>query len=151
MRRPIAAVMGTVAGLAALLSYKSGTPPRTTAVAATASGAARLALPRLLLPPPHPTAVLDEQDGRRVARDHAIRRRAGGGRRQREPAGRRHRLVVPNDRPRSAQISSIAAPILRREALAAQSASIDTVSGATYTSEAYAQSLQAALDSARQS
>ena len=41
-----------------------------------------------------------------------------------------------------------AAPILREEALQANSANIDTVSGATYTSLAYAQSLQAALDSA---
>jgi uncharacterized protein with FMN-binding domain len=39
-------------------------------------------------------------------------------------------------------------PILRSEALQAQSANIDGVSGATYTSTAYAQSLQSALDSA---
>ena len=42
----------------------------------------------------------------------------------------------------------MAAPTLRREALAAQSAKIDTVSGATYTSEGYRQSLQAAIDAA---
>ena len=46
---------------------------------------------------------------------------------------------------RSGRISEQAEPILRTEALSAQSASIDGVSGATYTSEAYAQSLQAAL------
>ena len=45
---------------------------------------------------------------------------------------------------RSGQISSYAAPQLASEALSAQSAAIDVVSGATYTSEAYAQSLQAA-------
>ncbi|AXB43082.1 FMN-binding protein [Amycolatopsis albispora] len=39
-----------------------------------------------------------------------------------------------------------ALPTLREEALTAQSADIDTVSGATMTSEAYAESLQAALD-----
>jgi uncharacterized protein with FMN-binding domain len=49
---------------------------------------------------------------------------------------------------RSGQISSSAASVLASEALAAQSAQIDTVSGATYTSEAYTQSLQAALDQA---
>jgi uncharacterized protein with FMN-binding domain len=49
---------------------------------------------------------------------------------------------------RSGQISSGAEPILRNEALAAQSANIDGVSGATYTSLAYEQSLQAALDAA---
>jgi uncharacterized protein with FMN-binding domain len=49
---------------------------------------------------------------------------------------------------RSGQISRSVAPILASEALAAQSANIDIVSGATYTSEAYAESLQAALDQA---
>lgn len=47
---------------------------------------------------------------------------------------------------RSGRISAAAGPILASEALTAQSANIDIVSGATYTSRAYAQSLQAALD-----
>jgi uncharacterized protein with FMN-binding domain len=47
---------------------------------------------------------------------------------------------------RSGDISQFAAPQLRREALAAQSAHIDTVSGASYTSAGYAMSLQSALD-----
>ena len=49
---------------------------------------------------------------------------------------------------RSGFISQSVAPILQSEALAAQSANIDTVSGATYTSDAYAQSLQSAIDQA---
>jgi uncharacterized protein with FMN-binding domain len=49
---------------------------------------------------------------------------------------------------RSGFISQSVAPILQGEALSAQSANIDTVSGATYTSEAYAQSLQSAIDQA---
>ena len=48
----------------------------------------------------------------------------------------------------SVRISASAAPVLRREAVAAQSARIDAVSGATYTSDGYRQSLQAALDAA---
>jgi uncharacterized protein with FMN-binding domain len=48
---------------------------------------------------------------------------------------------------RSGRISQQAEPLLRSQTLAAQSASIDGVSGATYTSVAYARSLQAALDS----
>lgn|SRR3954451_6318 len=56
-------------------------------------------------------------------------------------------LQLPSGR-RSGQISTYSEPILHDEALQAQSASIDTVSGATYTSEAYAKSLQAALDQA---
>ena len=56
-------------------------------------------------------------------------------------------LQLPAGR-RSGSISNYAEPILHQEALQAQSAKIDTVSGATYTSDAYAQSLQAALDQA---
>jgi uncharacterized protein with FMN-binding domain len=55
-------------------------------------------------------------------------------------------LQAPRDDRHSAQITSYATPQLRSEALAAQSAQINSISGATYTSEAYAQSLQSALD-----
>ncbi|HWU45238.1 MAG TPA: FMN-binding protein [Humibacter sp.] len=47
---------------------------------------------------------------------------------------------------RSDEINSQAAPLLAREVLASQSARIDTVSGATYTSEGYTQSVQSAID-----
>ena len=49
---------------------------------------------------------------------------------------------------RSVSISNRAAPILRDEVLQAQTASVSFVGGATYTSSAYLQSLQAALDAA---
>ncbi len=49
---------------------------------------------------------------------------------------------------RSQQINSEAAPILLQETLSAQSANIDTVSGASYTTAGYVQSLQSALDKA---
>jgi uncharacterized protein with FMN-binding domain len=58
-------------------------------------------------------------------------------------------VAVPLDSGRSQSINSQAAPMLRSEALRVQSARIDVVSGATYTSDAYAQSLQSALDKAR--
>ncbi|ROP75163.1 MULTISPECIES: FMN-binding protein [unclassified Frigoribacterium] len=58
-------------------------------------------------------------------------------------------LHLTDDDGRSVQISARAAPVLAQEAVAAQSASIDTVSGATYTSDGYLQSLQSALDQAR--
>ncbi|MFF4117818.1 FMN-binding protein [Streptomyces sp. NPDC001714] len=57
-------------------------------------------------------------------------------------------VQYPSDNPRDQEINDYALPQLRSEALAAQSASIDTVSGATYTSQGYQQSLQSALDSA---
>ena len=49
---------------------------------------------------------------------------------------------------KSVQISNRAAPLLRAEVLAAQSAGVQTISGATVTSVAYLNSLQAALDAA---
>jgi uncharacterized protein with FMN-binding domain len=59
-------------------------------------------------------------------------------------------LKLPSDSRRSQQISENAAPKLRQEALDAQSAQIDTVSGATYTSDGYRESLQSAIDRSRQ-
>jgi uncharacterized protein with FMN-binding domain len=47
---------------------------------------------------------------------------------------------------RSVFIDDQAIPLLRQQILAAQSANIDGVSGATFTSQAYAQSVQSALD-----
>lgn len=57
-------------------------------------------------------------------------------------------VAYPQDNPRDQEINSYAIPQLKREVLAAQSAQIDSVSGATYTSGGYTQSLQSALDSA---
>ncbi|MBY8872802.1 FMN-binding protein [Micromonospora sp. PLK6-60] len=55
---------------------------------------------------------------------------------------------VPDGNFRDQQINDYAVPILRQEAIAAQSAQIDTVSGATVTSDGYRESLQAAIDAA---
>lgn len=57
-------------------------------------------------------------------------------------------VQLTNDGGRSVQISNRAAPILRQEALAAGSANVQMVSGATYTSQGYLTSLQSALDQA---
>jgi len=57
-------------------------------------------------------------------------------------------LELPGDRRLSAQISAYVGPILRDEALQAQNAQIDTITGASYTSEGYRESLQSALDQA---
>jgi uncharacterized protein with FMN-binding domain len=53
--------------------------------------------------------------------------------------------TYPNHTDRSVYINQNALPTLRAEALRAQSARIDLVSGATDTSDAFAQSLQAAI------
>ncbi len=49
---------------------------------------------------------------------------------------------------RSVEISNYAVPILRQEVLKAQSANVDTVGGATYSSEGYLASVQSAIDKA---
>jgi uncharacterized protein with FMN-binding domain len=57
-------------------------------------------------------------------------------------------LQTPSGDGHSQRIADFAVPELTREALAAQSAHIDAVSGASYTSQGYIQSLQSALDKA---
>jgi uncharacterized protein with FMN-binding domain len=57
-------------------------------------------------------------------------------------------LQYPNGNSRDQEINSYALPALHDQVIAAQSANIDGVSGATVTSDGYMQSLQAALDTA---
>ena len=54
----------------------------------------------------------------------------------------------PSGSGRDAEINSYAIPQLTEEVLSAQSANIDAVSGATYTSQGFQASLQSALDAA---
>jgi uncharacterized protein with FMN-binding domain len=55
---------------------------------------------------------------------------------------------APDSDRKSISINSRANPVLESEAVAAQTANIRAVSGATYTSQTYKTSLQAALDQA---
>ena len=57
-------------------------------------------------------------------------------------------LQYPNDRPESVNINQQAMPFLQQEAIKAQSAHVDSVSGATDTSQAFTESLSAALSKA---
>jgi uncharacterized protein with FMN-binding domain len=57
-------------------------------------------------------------------------------------------IVYPTRERRDEEINRRAVPQLNDETLQAQSAQIDTVSGATYTSDGYRESLQSALDAA---
>jgi uncharacterized protein with FMN-binding domain len=58
-------------------------------------------------------------------------------------------LQTPTDDRKSISINARATPTLASEVLSAQSAKIDTVSGATYTSDSYKVSLQSAIDLAQ--
>jgi uncharacterized protein with FMN-binding domain len=59
-------------------------------------------------------------------------------------------VVYPTENPRDQEINAYAIPALTKEALAAGNAQIDMISGATYTSNGYISSLQSALDKAGQ-
>jgi len=58
-------------------------------------------------------------------------------------------LDYPRDRQQSNYINSQATPMLRTEAIQAQSANVDIISGATATSQAFIQSLGSALAKAK--
>ena len=58
-------------------------------------------------------------------------------------------LEYPSDRRTSQRINSIAMPYLQQEAVQAQTANVDIISGATLTSQAFIMSLQSALSSAK--
>ena len=57
-------------------------------------------------------------------------------------------IAFPHNDRKSQQINAYAIPALQRQAVVAQSAAIDGVSGASWTSRAFASSLQSALTSA---
>jgi uncharacterized protein with FMN-binding domain len=142
MRRVLLAIVATTAGLVLLLSFK--THPLTTVaaphVALRGTGSSGPSTPltgtrtvtgRSVDTPYGPVKVRITLHGNDITDAHAVR--------------------YPQGTPQDQQINGWAIPQLDQEAVNADSASIDVVSGATYTSEGYAQSLQSALDKARSS
>lgn len=57
-------------------------------------------------------------------------------------------VKTPDHKPKSVRINNRAVPLLKTEVLTAQSASINNVTGATYTTDSYKVSLQSAIDQA---
>lgn len=152
MRRALSALVVTAAAVVLLVNFRTSAPggalrtrPAQTATSpARASGAASRAPTTTTAPPPAGrtgTFTGSLVQTRYGDVEVAVALRAG----RITAVGA---VALPTDRPRSQFISQQAEPLLRTEALSAQSARIDIVSGATYTSEGYAQSLQAALDRA---
>jgi uncharacterized protein with FMN-binding domain len=162
-RRAAAAVVATAAAVALLASFRtpqtapsrtavvpdSPTAPATPASQPTAAGDGPPAQPAVA-PTPSPTPSGQYRNGSYTGDDVSMRFGdvqvkviVSGGRITDVQA-----VQMPSDRARSAYISQVAGPMLHDEVLQAQSARIDTLSGATYTSDAYAQSVQAALDQA---
>ena len=164
MRRAVVAVAGTVAGLALLLGYKSSSPGSATRVAlgGTAPGSAASTTggsgsgpssgPATTAPsarsssstsPPSSASAPRTYPGQLVSYQYGDIKVAIT-----VKGGRIQSVTVPQSDatdPRSQMINSEAIPILEQEALSAQSLNFNVVSGATYTSDAFAQSLQSAL------
>jgi uncharacterized protein with FMN-binding domain len=155
MRRIVVAVMGTISGLVLLFCYHtSRNEGSTTVAAAPASGGAAAsgssgssgssgAAPEAA---PGSGAVSGTYTG------SSVMTRWGAVQVQITVAGGKITAVeaveYPQENPRDRQINVYALPVLAQEATQAQSADIDTVSGATVTSEGYIQSLQSAIDQA---
>jgi major membrane immunogen (membrane-anchored lipoprotein) len=140
MRRLTLWIVSTIAGVVLLLSYRTslgGTPPP------PVTGAAPGIVPESSGPPTAGTltvngTVADTRWGPVQVQIKIQNHKITDVRVVRRPHG--------NDR--DDEINGYALPQLRAEVLQAQSAHIDSVSGATVTSGGYLESLQAALDAA---
>jgi FMN-binding protein len=165
MRRVILAVAGTIAGLVALLSFKSHVP--SAPVAATTGGSGGTSSSSS-----SSSASSSSSDGGQtevvpgafpqgsIARNLPAGETAVNGKVASTAYGpvqiqlikRASKivkvavLVQPTNTLHDVQIGEFAFPKLISETLAAQNGKIDAVSGATYTSAGYIQSLQSALD-----
>jgi len=152
-RRALVALVATAIGLVLLFSFKTqdsptvGDRPAPVAVGLPRAGGSSVATPA-----PGASASAATAGGIRQVDGDVIGTRFGDVQVRLIESGGRitdvRALRLPFDRQRSNEISQFVEPILRSEALQAQSAQIDTVSGATYTSDAYDMSLQSAIDRA---
>lgn len=161
MRRAIAAGAATFVGLVLLLSFKThsrpatpGPPPAAIAgpspTTAPPNGAATVppagASGTANARPTAPSATTSTVTGDPVQTRYGpveVQLSVSGGRITAAQA-----VVYPTAKARDREISARAVPRLDQETLSAQSARIDMVSGATYTSAGYIRSLQSALDKA---
>ena len=135
MRRSPIVLAATVVGTAVVMAFHPHTPAVQPAAATTATTTVT----------PAKTA-----SGARTATGNAVDTQYGPAQVRVTVKGGKitdiEAVQLQSNDPRSQQISSSAEPILKQEALAKQSAHIDAVSGASFTSASYTQSLQSALD-----
>ena len=144
MRRAILAMTATVAGLVALLSFKTHSSAQQP-IATGATGAAGVAGAT-----DKPTTTAVPPGGRAVTGN--VANTAYGPVQVQVVISKSTKIIKVNilEQPTATehdlQIGQFAFPKLISETLSAQSARIDSVSGATYTSGGYIKSLQSALD-----
>jgi hypothetical protein len=151
MKRIALGLVATVAGLVLLLSYRTSLAGPAATPAAAPPGVVRADSPTGAAGPTPAGPTAAGGTGAMTVNGTVVDNGYGPVQVQIHVSGGRivdiGTLALPGDG-HSRRINSYAVPRLRQEVLAAQSAHVDTVSGATATSEAYAQSLQAALDAA---
>ena len=162
MRRVILAVTGTIAGLVALLSFKSHVPSAPVAATVGGSGGTAASSPSSssssgggqteVVPGAFPQGSIAKKlpPGEAVV-DGKVASTAYGPVqiqliKKNTKIVKVAVLVQPTNTLHDVQIGEFAFPKLISETLAAQNGKIDAVSGATYTSAGYIQSLQSALD-----
>ena len=163
MRRAVIVLGSTAAGLAALLSFKthslaapvpSAPAPSTGMPQATASGTGPSSMGATVSPAARatPKSSATAPAAARTVTGTVANTQYGPMQVQVTLAGPKITKVTvlqrTDDGAESDQIDATAIPQLTSETLAAQSARIDAVSGASYTSSGYIQSLQSALDQA---
>jgi uncharacterized protein with FMN-binding domain len=152
MRRVILAVTGTIAGLVALLSFKSHAPSLSAAATSGTSGAPSSASAASSVPGEFPTGsqAAGLPPGETALTGQVADTAYGPVQVQLVVQhGKIIKVAVlrqPTNTIHDIQIGQFAFPQLISETLKAQSAKIDAVSGASYTSQGYIQSLQNALD-----
>ena len=157
MKRAFAALVATIAGLVVLLGFKTHTarlaaqPPLESAPSSPPAPSS--SSPASTPPTQAPSATSPAQPQGRTVTGSSISTRYGDVEVQVTFAGTQITDVVPVRLPDSngvdQEIDQQAVPILIQETLTAQSANIQAVSGATYTSDGYIRSLQSALDKAK--
>ncbi|MDQ1393965.1 MAG: hypothetical protein QOF30_2942 [Acidimicrobiaceae bacterium] len=157
MRRSAAALGLTLIGLWLILTFKSSPASRLAInavppISTVPAGPANTSPAPGAAPPPgsNPTTTVGPTSGPRTITGGLFSNRYGDVQVAVVVSGNQiidvKALKLPSDRARSRDISDQAAPLLHDEVIQAQSAQIDTIGGATYTSASYAQSLQSALD-----
>ncbi|SDJ31838.1 Uncharacterized protein, contains FMN-binding domain [Frankineae bacterium MT45] len=164
MKRVLFSFVGTIAALVALLSFKTHSPLQTASGSLPSAALAAAPTPTSSTPsssgvgssaPPDPTAAptpTPKASSAKTTVGSAVTTRYGVVQVKVVTTGSVINSVafvqLTAFDGRSQQINSYAGPVLLQETINAQSANIDGVSGATYTSDGYRQSLQSALDQA---
>jgi len=161
MKRVIASLFGTIAGLVLLLNFKthpasvaSAPAPTTTDTGTSGAGSSGggdaggtpTRTPSSTTPTPKSTSSTKTYTGDSIDTQWGpvqVQITVSNG-----TVTAANAVVYPTNNPRDVEINNYAIPALNQEAVTAGSAQIDMISGATYTSEGYLGSLQSALDKA---